>query len=155
MRAAAAYVPWAYSLASVYFIRFPGIEYIQYFPNPTLPLTQEIEEKLSLLAREGMKIQRPREVVDYLLVHPELGIILQLAVQAVKKHFESPELILSVYEDPEVEDRHLQLCIRLDEYDESFLERMRAVGKEVIRHLAGTKGWLALTTDFKKKENAL
>lgn len=116
--------------------------------------SQEIEEMLSLLAKEGVKIQKRREVIDYLLDYPTLSLILASAVQAIQKHFDSPEILLSLYEDPEMEDKYLQLHVRLDEYDEGFLEHLRAAEKEVIPHLAYTDGWLILTTDFKKKGDA-
>lgn len=126
------------------------------FVSPASSLLQEIESNLFSLTREGVQIPEHHEVREYLWAYPELLPVLPLAVAEVRKQFESPVLILSVYSDPEIEDRYLQLCIGVEEYDDGFLEKIEAAEEKIISMLSSSRGWLVLTTDFKKASvNAL
>lgn len=118
-------------------------------------ITDEIHNVLGSLESQGVFLRDRLEVWEYLWDFPGLLNVLSEAVQAVRKHFGASQLILSVYHDPEIEDRYLQLCVRLKSYDESVLKRLEAAEAEFIDRLAHEQGWLQLTTDFEEPENAL
>jgi hypothetical protein len=89
---------------------------------------------------------------EYLLRFTELLDVIPKAVDAAKKHFPEAQLVMDVYQDPEIDDDHLVLYVRLNHYDDSVIERLRKARAEFRSYLANKKGWIHLTTDFRKPE---
>ncbi|MBC7344085.1 MAG: hypothetical protein H5U03_01410 [Clostridia bacterium] len=99
-----------------------------------------------------IQIPEPTEVSGYLLQFPSL-IALTLAVAgAAQEGFPEAQLVLEVYQDPEAEDEFLVLNVRLREYDESVMRKIRNVREKFSDQLASAAGWLLLTTDFQPAE---
>jgi hypothetical protein len=83
-------------------------------------------------------------------------------VNAAKRHFPEAQLVLDLYIDPEIDDKHLVLYIRMWDYGDSvmeeireareelgrFIDRMEKAESEFLHKLVGKRGWLQLTTDF-------
>ncbi|HEV2947575.1 MAG TPA: hypothetical protein VGX70_09380, partial [Gemmataceae bacterium] len=59
------------------------------------------------------------------------------------------ELILSVYQDPEIKDSHLSLVVRPPLYDENITELLDRVTEPYEAELCDASGYLLVTTDFR------
>lgn len=121
------------------------------FPAGTSILT-EIQWLLSWLVAHRVLLQDPDRIIDYLLQFPELLEVIPIAVQATLEHLPEAQLTLSLYRDPEAEDRYLTLYARLKRYDESLVERIEKAEARFLDLLADREGWLQLTTDFREAE---
>ena len=99
---------------------------------------------------QGIRIPDGQEVLSYLQRHSELGKILpSVCAQARQEFGKEGELILSVYRDPEIEDRHLTLTVRLPAYDKNVTQRLDRVTQPYEAELCDASGYLLVTTDFR------
>jgi len=114
----------------------------------------EIESVLELLA-ENVRLHDSNRIREYLLRFTEIIDVVPRAVDAARRHFPEAQLIMEVYEDPEIEDCYLVLYVRLKQYDDSIVERLERAEAEFLDHLADKEGWLQLTTDFREAEDVL
>lgn len=121
-------------------------------PGVSTSVFKEVESIIRWLAEEEVRLHNAEKIQDYLAEFPDLIEVLLRAVRAVKKYLPGAQLILKVYQDPEIEDRYLALYVRLPQYDEKVMERIEAAESEYIEFLADSKGWLQLTTDFGEPE---
>lgn len=86
----------------------------------------------------------------YLAAHPDmLGLTEAVCATARAKARPEDALTLDVYEDPEADDRTLQLLIRRAEYDPSIGELISSIVKQHEAAYKGRSGWLGVTTDFR------
>ena len=116
-------------------------------------ISMEIESMLSRFERdEGVRLRHTDRILEYLLQHPELMEVVPVMVEAARRHFPQAQLVMDVYQDPEIEDRYLVLYVRLEQYDESLVERLEKAEEEYLSRLANKEGWIQLTTDFRKPE---
>ncbi len=120
----------------------------------TPSLVAEIELLLSQLQELGIGLGAQEEIREYLLKFPDLIKVIPLAVNAALVHLPEAQLFLEVYKDPEIEDQYLMLYVRMQNYDESFIERIEAAESEYIDLLTGREGWLQMGTDFRQQESA-
>jgi len=93
-------------------------------------------------------IKSQKQIKYYLSVYRDLIDLIPKAVSIAKKHFPESHIVIDVYKDPEIEDSYIILYIRLDQYDESFIERLATAESEFLPLLANKKGWIQLSTDF-------
>jgi hypothetical protein len=100
-------------------------------------------------ALEGRITDRSKE---YLLQFTDLLDVVSIVVDAAKKRFPEAQLVMDVYQDPEIDDDHLVLYVRLRSYDDSVIEQLRKARTEFRNQLVKKKGWIHLTTDFRKPE---
>jgi len=127
----------------------------------------KIDELMERLAQEPqVRVKNPKLVRKYLHKFNDIIDVVPEAVNAAKRHFPEAQLVLDVYEDPEIDDRYLVLYVRLWKYDESvvegvreereelrdFIDRLKEAEKEFLHRLVDKRGWLLLTTDFQKPE---
>ncbi len=115
----------------------------------TLSLVSEIGALLEELEEQGVSCIQKHAIREYLLEFPDLLDVIPIAVRAAKEIFPEGQLVLGVYQDPEVDDRYLALYVRLPDYDESFLQRLEEAEAGFIDRLSNKAGWLQLTTDFR------
>jgi hypothetical protein len=128
---------------------------------------EKIEELMDRLAQEPqVRIKNPKLVRRYLRKFNDMIDVVPEAVNAARRHFPEAQLVLDLYEDPEIDDRYLVLYVRLWSYDESVMEKVREARRELnglidrldkaeaefLHHLVEKRGWLQLTTDFQKPE---
>jgi hypothetical protein len=128
---------------------------------------EKIEELMDRLAQEPqVRIKNPKLVRRYLRKFNDMIDVVPEAVNAAKRHFPEAQLVLDLYEDPEIDDRYLVLYVRLWSYDKSVMEKVREARRELnglidrldkaeagfLHHLVEKRGWLRLTTDFQKPE---
>jgi hypothetical protein len=138
-----------------------------YMKKNILKAKEKVDELMEHLSKDPqVRVKNPKLVRRYLYKFNDMIDVVPKAVNAAKRHFPKAQLVLDLYEDPEIEDRHLVLYVRLWSYDESVMERVREARtelksfidrleeteKEFLHHLVERRGWLQLTTDFQKPE---
>jgi hypothetical protein len=111
----------------------------------------DIERLMEWLARR-VRLENPHSIREYLLRFTELLDVIPQAVDAAKKHFPEAQLVMDVYQDPEIADCYLVLFIRLKHYDDSVIERLEKAEAEFLDQLVNKEGWIQLTTDFREPE---
>jgi len=124
------------------------------FPAPqkgTESVVIGIEELMMYLARK-VRIENPNLIREYLSQFTGLLDVIPKAVNAAKKHFPEAQLVIDVYQDPEIADCYLVLYIRLKHYDDSVIERLEKAETKFLNHLVNKRGWIQLTTDFRESE---
>ncbi len=119
----------------------------------TSSLVAEIESLLSQLQELGVGLGAQEEIREYLLKFPDLIEVIPLAINAARVHLPEAQLFLEVYKDPEIEDQYLMLYVRVQNYDESVIERIEAAESDYIDLLIGKEGWLQMSTDFRQPES--
>jgi hypothetical protein len=113
---------------------------------PPKPRPTKLE---ALLVSHGVENPHPRDVMAYLSSHRELAKIVPLVCEQARREFgEEAELILTVYRDLEIDDRHLTLNVRLKSYGDLMVERMDRVTQPFEEQLCKASGYLLVTTDF-------
>ena len=124
------------------------------FPAPqkgTESVVIGIEELMMYLARK-VRIENPNLIREYLSQFIGLLDVIPKAVNAAKKHFPEAQLVIDVYQDPEIADCYLVLYIRLKHYDDSVIERLEKAEAKFLNLLVNKRGWIQLTTDFRESE---
>jgi len=99
-----------------------------------------------------VRIPDPAEVVEYLVRFPELISVVDAVVRLAAKMLPEAQLTLQVYHNPEIDDQYLVLYARFASYDETTIERIRAVRDKYRPLFKNTSCWLLLTTDFRPPE---
>ena len=127
----------------------------------------KVDELMERLDQEPqVRVKNPKPVRRYLHKFNDMIDVVPEAVNAAKRHFPEAQLILDLYEDPEIDDRYLVLYVRLWSYDESvmervriargelrsFIDRLKEAEKEFLHRLVDKRGWISLTTDFQNPE---
>lgn len=96
-----------------------------------------------------ISILDPATVCDYLSDYPDMIDLLPFVCKAAMERVGSGmQLSLEVYRDPEIDDEHLSLYIRSEDYDEQVLNAIRDIEVAYADKLVGKSGWIIITTDF-------
>jgi hypothetical protein len=95
---------------------------------------------------------RRAAVVRYLLRHPRLMPALGTIVRTLRQRVD--EAVLSVNQDPEIDDEYLTLEIRQNDYDDRILDLLASLQEEVVRQIETHRapGWILVTTYFRPPE---
>jgi hypothetical protein len=117
--------------------------------NKTASLVEQIDEELLKVLDQKVQLKNLDKIRDYLLQFPDVMDVIRKAINAAQKHFSEAQLIMDLYEDPEIEDYYLVLYVRLKNYDDSFVDRLKEAQAEFISDLVNKEGWVQLTTDFR------
>lgn len=99
----------------------------------------------------GVSIPEPAEVAAYLQQHPQLaGNLLEYLDLAAQAGAPGAGLSLELYRDPEIDEEHLVVYIRQQNYSDNLLERIDRVHEELAARSEGAEsGWIFVTTDFR------
>jgi hypothetical protein len=104
----------------------------------------------SPLGEGGVVMPRHQEVKLYLEAHPDMADVTQtLCITARQEFGIEASLSLEVYRDPEIEDEHLVIYVRLPSYDHETMSRINSVADKCEASLEHVTGMLLLTTDFR------
>jgi hypothetical protein len=114
-----------------------------------VPFSEQLRKVLDQVERKGVRLVGCDAISDYLTKSPDILELIPTAVEAVQTYLPDAQLFLRVYHDPEVEDMYLTLLVRLPEYDDAVIERIRKAEAMFIDALANRQGWLQITTDFR------
>lgn len=97
---------------------------------------------------------RPDAVNEYVRAHLELADLVRDMAAALVEEFrgERSQIELDLYQDPEIDDRYLTLIVRLPEYDDSLMPRIKAVTRPFDDRRAKTDGWILITSDYEPIE---
>jgi len=127
----------------------------------------KVDELMERLDQEPkVRVKNPKLVRKYLYKFSDVIDVVPEAVNATKRHFPEAQLVLDLYQDPEIDDRYLVIYVRLWDYGgsvmerveeargelRSFIYRLEEAEKEFLHRLVDKRGWIQLTTDFKKPE---
>lgn len=123
-----------------------------YNSHPSVPVADEktatIDAFLARIANSA-QIARESQVREYLSLFADIADVASYAVEAARRRFPDAQLVLDVYQDPEIDDEYLVLYVRMPHYDDSVMERIAAAEAEYLDMLADKSGWIQLTTDFR------
>jgi hypothetical protein len=128
----------------------------------------KINELIEILAQDPqVRIKNTDKVKKYLMKFSDILDLVTKVVSIAKKHFPESQLVLTLYEDPEIDDQYLVVYVRMKKYDKSVMERVREARKEYgedlidrikkaesefLGDLVDKKGNIFLTTDFQEPE---
>lgn len=113
------------------------------------PRRPQSKSLLAALAGQGIVIPDPRDVVKYLAPHRRLAAVLPAVCEQARREFgPDAELILKVYRDPEIDDRHLTLYVRVADYQDSIIPRLDRVTEPFEEELCNNSGFLLVSTDY-------
>jgi hypothetical protein len=104
----------------------------------------------SLLNSLPIKVNNKESICDYLNKFPDIIDIIPKAVSATREYFPYAQIVLDLYIDPEIDDKYLVLYVRLKEYEGSIIELLDKARLEILDELKDKKGWIQITTDYKK-----
>src|SRR5437016_1010557 len=106
---------------------------------------------LATLAGSGILVPRPAAVAAYLASHRALAKVLPSVCEQARREFgREAELALEVYRDPEIDDHHLTLYVRVPTYGaDPITARMDRVTEPFEDDLCRASGYLLVTTDFR------
>jgi hypothetical protein len=98
----------------------------------------------------GARVEKPAEVAAYLQAHPDLATLVpEICRRAGTEFGGEAELVLKLYQDPEIEDRYLALYVRLPRYDSTITARLDRVTEPLDDALCNASGHFLVTTDFR------
>ncbi len=117
-----------------------------------IDLTGEVQNAMVEIQNMGVRITKPNEVFDYLLRFSGITDVTVEIAGSAHQRLPEAQLLLEVYRDPEVEDEYLALYARFREYDESVMDKIKAIRRGHSERLVGKEGWLLFTTDFQPAE---
>jgi len=125
---------------------------------PTVWLAQQVQREpirfgvddLMVWLAQQVQLEDPDSIREYLLQFTDLLALIPHAVWVVRKHFPEARMVMTVYQDPEIEDRYLVLYIRLRQYDDSFIDRLEKAERDFLPLLTNKRGWIQLSTDFER-----
>jgi len=128
----------------------------------------KISELIESLAQDPqVRVKNPDKVKKYLMKFSDILDIVPKVMNTAKKHFPEAQLVFTLYEDPETDDKYLVVYIRMKKYDESVMEKIRKAREEYrgdlidrihkaesefCDDLVDKRGEIFLTTDFQKPE---
>ncbi len=111
-------------------------------------LTSRIGTLLDCLSQNTILIPQRSKVRDYLISHLDLaGKIPAICLLAKKRFKTEAQLSLEMYVDPEIDDGHLKLYIRPDEFTKEIFKKIEEVSKVSSSWIMGISGWIHVSTD--------
>lgn len=97
----------------------------------------------------GVRIPSLDDVWGYLEKYPGLAEKVEQICKKAKGYFgQHTELLLEVYNDPEIADEYLTMLVRKPMYDNQLIKDIEEFDDSLIPMLTETKGWFLVTTDF-------
>ncbi|MGC8816164.1 MAG: hypothetical protein ACP5O4_08290 [bacterium] len=108
---------------------------------------------ITVIVENSIKIEGLK-IYDYLFEYPELIDVVSKVIKVAREYFPDDEIALSLYEDPEIDDKYVVIYVRSEKYDSYFMDKLENAQDEIIDLLDSKIQWICLTTDFKKPKNS-
>lgn len=114
-----------------------------------------VDLALSRIAANRINVPEPSLIRAYLNEHLDLLDVLTRTCRTVSETFrgDDAQLLLTVYSDPEIENKYLILYIRKSEYPDDFVSILNTIYAEYASSLLDKSGWFQVTTDFARPAN--
>jgi predicted RNase H-like HicB family nuclease len=114
-------------------------------------LEVDIENVLRELSKD-IRINNINSIRDYLIEFPDIIDVIPKAINSAKKYFPNAQIVLDLYIDPEIDDKHPIIYVRAKDYDDKFMELLGKAEEDFMEDLIDKRGWILLTTDFGKPD---
>lgn len=115
----------------------------------TNSITIDIENLLRRLQEQQVQLINIDAIRGYMRGHSDIVPGVDIVTSLVRSHFgEDVQLLLDVYNDPEIDDQYLQLRVRAADYNSEFMNLIDAVDTLTGPILHHGIGRILLTTDF-------
>lgn len=112
-------------------------------------ITVDIESLLGRLQAQRVELIDTDAIREYMRGHSDVVSGVDIVISLVRSHFgEDVQLLLDVYNDPEIDDQYLQLRVRAIDYSSEFMNLIDAVDSLTGPILHHGTGRILLTTDF-------
>lgn len=111
----------------------------------------EVETNLfnQVVLDHGIICEKPDEVLDYIRSSNLAWDYIVDVIQTAYGTFQSSQIYLMIYVDPEIDDRYLLLLVRSNSYDQVFLHSLETfVYPDTNAHMESGQGYLLVNTDF-------
>jgi len=125
------------------------------FFSPSALAAQEVRHHLDVdacvatLHSMGVRVPQSGEVKAYLLAHADLlGALREIAGRTMARCAPRDEVSLELYRDPEAHDEYLTMYLRQRQYAADAWQLIEELGEATGALLAGSSGWVLVTTDF-------
>ena len=108
-----------------------------------------VEDFLSHFCALKAKIVQPLKVRDYLYSYPDIAELSLKVSDSIYQYFDfRAQLSLEIEDDEVPNSEYLVMYVRVPEYDNSVMDRIRKIRDGYYALLDNTTGWFLLTTDF-------
>jgi hypothetical protein len=103
----------------------------------------------------GVVTSNVRQVRSYLRARRKLARVVSDICKKARAEFgPDADLALEVYRDPEIDDRHLVLYVRVDAYAMDIIDRIEVVCAPFQQRLKALPDFFLVTTDFRPPGDA-
>mgnify|MGYP000314735820 CR=1 FL=1 len=86
-----------------------------------IPTIRKVNRLLQNLSKD-IKINNINFIRDYLIEFPDIIDVIPKAVNSAKKYLPNAQIVLDFYIDPEIDDNHPIIYVRVENYDNNFIE---------------------------------
>lgn len=108
-----------------------------------------VEDMIGYFHDTDTKMNQISIIREYFYHFPEIAKLSCEVADLVHQNFDSKtQLSLEMRGETNSESEYLALCIRMNDYDDSVMERIRSIREEYAEDLAEMNGWFLLTTDY-------
>lgn len=112
-------------------------------------ITVDIENLLGRLQEQQVELVETNAIREYMRGHSDMVSGVDIVTSLVRSHFgKDAQLLLDVYNDPEIDDQYLQLRVRAIDYNSEFMNLIDVVDALAEPGLRRRTGRILLTTDF-------
>jgi hypothetical protein len=112
-------------------------------------MSAQVEYILRYFEMLGARIESPSKVRDYLYRCPGIAILAGFVSEQIYNGFDfKAQLSLEVQDDEVPDSEYLTIYVRVPEYNNSVMDRIRKIRESYYDSLNNMTGWFLLTTDF-------
>lgn len=109
----------------------------------------EINVFKEVLLDHEITCEKPDEVVDYIRSSNLAWDYIVDVIHLTRHSFQSSQIFLKIYVDPEIDDQYLLLLVRSNSYDQFFLHSFENfVYPDNRVNIESGNGYLLVNTDF-------
>jgi hypothetical protein len=119
------------------------------FNSKTYSDSDLIEDIIQHFYDTNTRMEKLSRIREYFYRFPDIAELSMDVANLVHDSFNSDaQLFLETRGEQNSEDEYLALFIRMRDYDDSVMERIKSIREEYALNLAELNGWFLLTTDY-------